>query len=195
MKGGGAHGQVKRTRMNVDEPNTDSPEKDVVMICNDVVLYDIFVSLYILVFLLLKWGYDDCHLQEPQAVKLAVAQDCSESFAKAREEALKEMSATHPEFQQILYKPPGHWAGKRCWIDSSFFGVMTTRQASECKDAVGFGSAEYAAIPVLADGYRLLPWTTPVSQANVVLTLVDRSDKPISKPIATLGSSLLVRCG
>lgn len=70
---------------------------------------------------------------EPQAVKLAVAQDCSESFAKAREEALKEMSATHPEFQQILYK--------------------------------------------------LLPWTTPVSQANVVLTLVDRSDKPISKPI------------
>ena len=31
-----------------------------------------------------------------------------------------------------------------------------------------------------------------MSQANVVLTLVDRSDKPISKPIATLGASLLV---
>ena len=28
-----------------------------------------------------------------------------------------------------------------------------------------------------------------MSQAKVVLTLVDRSDKPISKPIATLGAS------
>ena len=37
-------------------------------------------------------------------------------------------------------------------------------------------------------GCRLLPWTTPVSQADVILTLVDRADKPISNPIATLGT-------
>ena len=71
----------------------------------------------------------DCHLQEPQAVKLAVAQDCSENFAKAREESLKEMSATHPEFQQILYKPPGSHS-ELDWIDSSFDWGWFSRKSS-----------------------------------------------------------------
>lgn len=34
---------------------------------------------------------------------------------------------------------------------------------------------------------RLLPWTQKVSQANITLTLVDRSDKAICKPITMLG--------
>jgi len=109
--------------MNVDEPNTDSSRKIVMDGCgNVVVLYGIVWYCTSWCFLL-KWGYDDCHLQEPQAAKLAVAQDCSESFAKAREESLKEMSATHPEFNQILYKPPGSHS-ELDWIDSSFLGVV-----------------------------------------------------------------------
>jgi len=40
-------------------------------------------------------------------VKLAVAQNSPSSFADAREEALKEMSATHPAFNQILYQHLG----------------------------------------------------------------------------------------
>eukprot|EP00434_Breviolum_minutum_P008242 symbB.v1.2.007271.t1/scaffold442.1/size205228/9 len=71
---------------------------------------------------------------EPNSVKLAVAQNSPSSFADAREEALKEMSATHPAFNQILY--------------------------------------------------QLLPWTEKVSKSMVVLTLVDRVDKPITQPLA-----------
>ena len=45
--------------------------------------------------------------QEPDSVKLAIAQNSPSSFAEAREEALKEMSATHPAFNQILYQHLG----------------------------------------------------------------------------------------
>ena len=98
-------------------------------------------------------------------MKLAVAQNSAESFSRAREEALKEMSATHPEFHQILYKP----------LDLADLGIFWDFMVLQLLPNLQF--------------LRLLPWTGNVSRAQVVLTLVDRLDKPISKPLATLGMS------
>lgn len=50
---------------------------------------------------------------EPGAVKMAVMQSGSpEHYAKARKEAMAELSATHPEFNQVLYQLLGSFS--RC---------------------------------------------------------------------------------
>ena len=42
-------------------------------------------------------------------------------------------------------------------------------------------------LPTSPNPLRLLPWTEKVSKSMVVLTLVDRVDKPITQPLAKLG--------